>query len=449
VTDYTRLSVHGSLRRAEVVVPTDEPVGAVLPRLIELLDEPTGTVARPLTLVGADGEPVDIAQSPQQQGLLDGASLRLVRLDAAPPPPLVIDVTDAAADAHGARADRWGARARLGVGFTAIGAAAAVAGLAVPLLSAGALVAAHATALAVLLAAAIGFGLGRLVRVSGAFTAAAAGLALPLALDAGRLATLGGLADVAVLIAVAGGLLALGIVLLLGVGVGLRRRGALAGGAIDIVLSALLLVPLTLGMSADGAAAVTGTVAAFLTGLLPWVSLSAAGLTGLDQRVADGEPLPRARAAAAIDDAYGALTWGVAATAASLAVTGAALVFAQSVWSVLLATALALVAALRTRAFPLVAQGALLWASVAVIALAALPGLLTAPGTAWLAVAAASALAVLVGVAVLVRPRPHQRARLRSLGNVVELIAVVALLPLVVGVFGIYTDLLALFGGGA
>lgn len=450
MTDYTRLSVHGSTRRAEVVVPTDEPVGSVLPRLIELLDEPSGTVARPLTLVGADGEPLDIAQSPQQQGLLDGTALRLVRLDAAPPPPLVIDVTDAAADALSARRDRWGERPRLAVALTAIGIATAAAGIAIPFADAGPLLAVHAGALVVLLAAAIGFGLGRMPRLAAVFTAGAAGLALPITVDAARLSVTGGLlVSVAPVIGAAAALVALGLVLLLGVGVGLRRRGAVAGGIIGVVLGGLLLVQLVLGMPAVDAAAITGTVAAFLTGLLPWVSLSAAGLTGLDQRVGDGEPLPRSRAAASIDDAYSALTWGVAATAAALAVSGVVLVLSRSLWPALLATAFALVAALRTRAFPLSGQIALLWAAVGVMALTALPAIGATAATAWIAVAATLLLAAVIAVAALVRPRPHQRARLRSLGNVLELIAVVALIPLVLGVFDIYADLLALFGGGA
>jgi type VII secretion integral membrane protein EccD len=449
VTDYTRLSVHGSMRRAEVVVPTDEPVGTVLPRLIELLDEPSGTVARPLTLVGADGEPLDIAQSPQQQGLLDGTALRLVRLDAAPPPPLVIDVTDAAADALSARRDRWGERPRLAVALTAIGIATAAAGSAVPFADAGPLLAAHAGALVVVLATAIGFGLGRMPRLAAVFTAGAAGLALPITFDAARLAVNGGLSSVAPVLAAATALVTLGLVLLLGVGAGLRRRGAVPGGVIGVVLGGILVLQLVLGMPAVDAAAITGTVAAFLTGLLPWVSLSAAGLTGLDQRVGDGEPLPRARAAASIDDAYSALTWGVAATAAALAVSGVVLVLARSLWPALLATAFALVAALRTRAFPLSGQIAILWGVVGVIALTALPALGATYVTAWIAVAAALVLAAVIAAAALVRPRPHQRARLRSLGNVVELVAVVALIPLVLGVFDIYADLLALFGGGA
>ena len=39
MSPYTRLTVAGSTRRAEVVVSSDEPLGAVLPRLLDLLGE--------------------------------------------------------------------------------------------------------------------------------------------------------------------------------------------------------------------------------------------------------------------------------------------------------------------------------------------------------------------------------------------------------------------------
>ncbi len=130
---YTRLTVAGSARRSDVVVSSAEPLGAALPRLLDLLGETGGTVSRPLTLVAPDGEQLDIARSPQQLDLADGTLLRLVRLDAAPPPPVVIDVTDAAADAHDARPDRWDARARAIAGGTAIALAFAAAGSLAPI----------------------------------------------------------------------------------------------------------------------------------------------------------------------------------------------------------------------------------------------------------------------------------------------------------------------------
>jgi type VII secretion integral membrane protein EccD len=449
VSIYTRLTVAGSMRRSEVVVPSAEPLGAALPRLLDLLGETGGTVSLPLTLVAADGEQIDTARSPQQLDLTDGTLLRLVRLDAAPPPPVVIDVTDAAADAHDARRDRWDARARRSAGATGIALAFAAAGSLAPM--GGPVVAAVVllAATVVLLAGATGLGLGGLRGVSACFSAAAAGLAVPLGMAALTAAQAGGYAaDRALLLAAGVVIAAASTVVLLGLGVALRRAGAAAGGALGASLAGLLIILLLTGVGTAAAAALAGTVAAFATGPLPWIALSAAGLTDLDRRVAQGEHLDRPRAFASIDDAYSALTWSVAGVAAVLAVTGVALVLADEQWNGLLALAFALVAALRSRAFPLRAQGWALWATVASIAVTAVVTQLSG-GLGWLGAAVAVAAAVLVAFAVLVSPRDHTRARLRGLGNTVETLAVVSLLPLLLGALGIYAELLGMFGGGS
>jgi hypothetical protein len=449
VSIYTRLTVAGAARRAEVVVASAEPLGAAVPRLLDLLGETDGTVARPLTLVAPDGEQIDIARSPQQLELGDGTLLRLVRLDAAPPPPVVIDVTDAAADAHGARADRWDDRARAVAGGTGIALAFAAAGSLAPWGAPPSAAIALLAATVVLLGVATGLGLGGLRRISACVSAAAAGLTLPLGAAASAAASAGEYSPASsILIGLSVVLATASTVVLLGVGVARRRSGAAAGGALGAVLSSVLLVLLLAGVDAAASAAIAGTLAAFATGPLPWVALSAAGLTDLDQRVAGGEKLARSEAFTSIEDAYSALTWSVASVAAVLGVTGVALVFADELWSGLLALSFALVAALRTRAFPLRIHGWLLWASVGAIALAGLVlGLGGALG--WVGAAAAVIAAVLIAAAILVQPRAHVRARLRGLGNVVEMLAVVALLPLLLGALGVYTELLAMFGGGS
>lgn len=445
MTIYTRLTVAGSERRAEVVVPSGEPVGAAIPRLLDLLGETAGTVARPLAVIAPDGEQIDIALTPQQLDLADGTLVRLVRLDAAPPPPVVIDVTDAAADAHDARPDRWDDRARTIAGGTGIAAAFAIAGWLSPWSSPTLAAFALLGAAVVLAAIATGLGLGGLRRLSTCVSAAAAGLALPVgSATAGALAS----GPSALLAGIAAALATASTVALLGVGVAHRRRGAASGGALGAVLSSLLLGLLLAGVDAVAASAITGVVAAFATGPLPWIALSSAGLTDLDQRAADGAPPARPRAFAAIDEAYAALTWSVAAVASVLGVTGVALALSGTIWTELLALAFFLVAALRTRAFPLRWQGWLLWAAAGVIAAAALTVLLVG-GLGWIGAGVAVVVAALIATMVLVRPRPHVRARLRGLGNIVETLAVVSLIPLLVGALGIYAELLGMFGGGS
>ena len=444
---YTRLTVAGSERRAEVVVPSGEPVGAAIPRLLDLLGETAGTVARPLAVIAPDGEQIDIALTPQQLDLSDGTLVRLVRLDAAPPPPVVIDVTDAAADAHDARPDRWDDRARTIAGASGIAGAFAVAGWLSPW-SSPALAAFALLATAVVLAAiATGLGLGGLRRLSTCVAAAAAGLALPVgSATIGALSSTGHATDASILAGIAAALATGATVALLGVGVAHRRRGAAAGGALGAVLASILLGLLLAGVDAVSASAVAGVVAAFATGPLPWIALSSAGLTDLDQRAAAGSPPARPRAFAAIDEAYAALTWSVGAVASVLGVTGVVLALSGTIWTELLALAFFLVAALRTRAFPLRWQGWLLWAAAGAIAAAGLTVLLVGGGG-WIGAGVAVVVAALIATMVLVRPRPHVRARLRGLGNVLETLAVVALLPLLVGTLGIYAELLGMFGG--
>jgi uncharacterized membrane protein len=54
-------------------------------------------------------------------------------------------------------------------------------------------------------------------------------------------------------------------------------------------------------------------------------------------------------------------------------------------------------------------------------------------------------LMVLVVIMVLARPAAHQRAFLRRVGNALETLAVIALIPLLLGMFGIFSDLLEAF----
>uniref|UniRef100_UPI0037DC6F01 hypothetical protein n=1 Tax=uncultured Microbacterium sp. TaxID=191216 RepID=UPI0037DC6F01 len=292
-----------------------------------------------------------------------------------------------------------------------------------------------------------GLGLGGLRRLSACVTAAAAGLALPVGSATTAALTSHGFVGAAPLMGGVAAALATGFtVALLGAGVAHRRRGAASGGALGAELSSLLLGLVLGGVDAVAAAAVTGVIAAFATGPLPWIALSAAGLTDLDQRAADGAPPARSRAFAAIDEAYAALTWSVGAVASVLGVAGVALAFSGTVWTELLALAFFLVAALRTRAFPLRRQGWLLWTAAGAIAVAGLTVLLSG-GLGWVGAGVAIVLAALIATMVLVRPRPHVRARLRGLGNVVETLAVVSLVPLLVGALGVYADLLGMFGG--
>ncbi len=112
MTEFTRLTVIGSARKADLVVPNDEAVSGLMPRLMDLLDEPTGSVVRPLTLVRSTGEQLDVALTIADQQVSDGELLRLVRSDDAPPPPEVADVTDVLGETLRDRSGLWSRFAR-------------------------------------------------------------------------------------------------------------------------------------------------------------------------------------------------------------------------------------------------------------------------------------------------------------------------------------------------
>jgi hypothetical protein len=102
-----------------------------------------------------------------------------------------------------------------------------------------------------------------------------------------------------------------------------------------------------------------------------------------------------------------------------------------------------MVTALRTRAFPLAVQQMALWSAVLAGLLGGLLGQSRLGEPLLVGILAGSA--ALVMIMVLARPAAHQRAFLRRVGNVVEALAVVALIPLLLGMFGIFSDLLRAF----
>lgn len=438
MTDYTRVTVLGAARKAELVVPNDIAMAGLLPDLLEMLEERGGSASRPLSLVRTTGEQVDLALSASDQGLDDGAILRLVRQEEAPPPPEIADVTDVLAERRATRGlwsrDWLHATAAVGVGVLGLigglGVSALDTALSLPLLGGllGALVAVAVVAgrfrgrWVALAATAVALGL----------TPATAGVAIE-AMDAATAPTLAG--AVAVLLA--------WLVLFLGIGVGLGDRPALWGSLLGIGLAALAGALAVTPWAPTGIAGVVATVAVVACGVLPWYALSLSGLTGLDDEVVEGRPRRRETVLVTVDAAYRTLSWSVAAVAVAIAGSGAVLLSSGDPWAVGLGAAAIVVTALRTRAVPLTVQVVLLWGAVLVAVSAALASspLLEDWGRGAVALALAAGCAVAAGL----RPPEHQRASLRRFGNAIETVAVVAILPLLLGVHGVYADLLEAF----
>lgn len=440
MTEYTRLHVAGSVGRAELVVPDDQPLGAVMPQLLQMLAEPTPSVERALTLVTGSGVEVDITRSPAELALGDGTMLRLTRVDAAPPPPVVIDVADSTAERHDDRRDRWNDRARVLTAAVAVGVFVAV-GLALLPLPAEAALWAGISMAAAFLVATVLCGLLGADRISALLTGAAFGTVPSIAVLASAASPRGGVATLTTAILVAA------IVVVLGVGVARRSRAALAGGAIGLALAALQLSMLAVPGTIEQSLTVPLIVALAVCGVLPWVALAGSGLATLDRHVADDGVVSRAATRSTIDAAYATLTWGVGAVVAIVALDAAILIANPELWSVLLGTASVVVLAMRTRSFPLIPAQLLLWGGVVVIVCVGAAAHVTSLGVVGLLlIAAVAAITAMLG---LLRPTAHVRARLRGYGNALEMLAVVALVPLALGVWGVYADLLGLFSGPA
>ncbi|MEV7972099.1 EsaB/YukD family protein [Cellulomonas sp. NPDC089187] len=418
---YTRLTVQGAARKADVVLPDDEPVAALLPPLLDLLAEDRSGSGRPVTLTTLLGQQVDLTRTLAEQELAQGTLLRVVRVDQAPPPPEVADVTDVVAEALAERADRW----QPVWGQAAVSAVAAATGwLAVTQLD-------RASATwAVVVATGLGAVLARLRRFGSAWAlaAAASGGAVALApmLDLALPTALTGWAVLGVVAAVVGGL-------------GAGRVSAGLGGLTAVLLSAV--VPVLEPMAGEsGALAVAGVLAVLVLGVLPGVAMTASGLNGLDDRAVEGRRPGRRRVLHAVSETYRGLTWATVAAAGVVAVTGWSLVRGQGVWSTVLGGLLGLLVLLRARVLPLAPQRlALIAAGVAV----AVGWALTRTPE---AVLIGSAVVLLVAVVVSgLRTTGPLAARLRRLASVVELLAVLATVPLVLAMLGVFGDLVGTF----
>ncbi|WP_199831281.1 EsaB/YukD family protein, partial [Streptomyces noursei] len=81
----SRVTLVGERRRADIVLPSDTPIGQLLPDILQLLDD--RAASRPMTrqLITSDGSALPHDSTLASAGVADGAVLRLVRAHSAPP----------------------------------------------------------------------------------------------------------------------------------------------------------------------------------------------------------------------------------------------------------------------------------------------------------------------------------------------------------------------------
>ncbi|MFI6062964.1 type VII secretion integral membrane protein EccD [Streptomyces sp. NPDC051286] len=439
----SRVTLVGERRRADIVLPSDTPIGQLLPDILQLLDD--RAASRPMTrqLITSDGSALPHDSTLSSAEIADGAVLRLVRAHSAPPAPVVHDVTDLVADDLDLQAWRWRPAARrASAGVATVSFAIIAALLARQEFELGALAGALGAVTLVLLAA------GALVARIGQGNL---GLATALLLASGGLGILTAwtAADAydwpgtARLAAVAAALVV--VLLLLGYFSPLGRGGligAMATAAVTVVWEAVAAVQSDLSRLG----AVMAVFSVVLLGLLPRLALMASGLTALDDRRSGGISVSRHQVGNALAATHRGLALATTVTAVSAAAGGWLLTQADkpTVWTMALPSLVALVLLSRARAFPLVAEVVALFAASAVLVVRLVMVWMHHSGGAGpLAVLCAAALLPLLVLAV--QPPEHVQVRLRRMGDLVESIGVVGLFPLAVGAFGLYGQLLNKF----
>ncbi len=451
-TRFTRVTVVGDERQVDVSLPAQQPVLTLVPQLCSLLSLRAERPGSPWTVATIAGGILDPRRTLDDAGITDADVLYLAPPAEAPEPPFVEDVVDEV----GAQLDNasrlsegveWKGTSRV-VGCAALGAAV-LAGLAW-LLALPALDRASAAAALVavgLLAAA----LGRPLRDRGAAWLAGAGaLAWTLA---GW--TLGGLAlgDRAVGeqgVAFTEVAAFRGWTTAAGAGIGLvtfwlagRRWHSLGAAGLALAPPALLAALLDVVLPADRVAAVMVVVALVVAGVAPQLAVANAGLVPLLRTAERGTRVTRSTLVDVVRRGQVVLTGVVPGNALVAAIAVAVLLASGGVAGPALGAVSGLVFALRSRAFTRSAQ---VLPMLAVLAAAATTTAVTLPAKVQLSGRAAVWTTgiglLLVGVAIVGlgvgQLGDVAAARLRRVFDVLEVVAVIAVLPLVLAVFHTY-----------
>ncbi|MFD7511118.1 type VII secretion integral membrane protein EccD [Streptomyces sp. NPDC059853] len=432
------MTLVGDRRRIDLVLPAEDPIGELLPEVLRMLGERPGRTPALRRLVTPDGSVLAQDDTLASAGVRDGAVLRLVREQETPAAPVVHDVTDDVAEDLELRRGRWDASVRA--------------------LSAGGF--ALALVLTAVVLATVWYGADRVggwVVLAAVVAAAGSGpavwsgareLGTALILLGGTLGVYGALVTTwpegnALRLAAVGAAVVVSLALL-GALTPLGRGGLVGAGAVALLVGAWELGAVLAGGARTGV--LLGVISVLALGFLPRFAMMAAGLTRLDDQRSGAVSVSRYRVDTALSATHRGLALATVATAASAAAGGWLAVGEVTGWTVAVTALLGLVLLSRSRAFPLAVEVIALLAAGAVLAVRLIVLWAQTPGQ-----SAAWPLVVLGAVAVaplallVVRPPDHVRVRLRRLMNGVESVAVVALVPVALGAFGVYGRLLGTF----
>lgn len=425
---FTRVSVLGAHRNADVVIPSNAPLDLVMSQIARILGE---DVRQGYTLARTTGGALRTSATLAEEGVEDGTILMLTGVDRTPPSPTVFDLSEATEDVVDNLPDRWvGAVRQRGLAAVA-GVAIAIALLWIPSLTGlhpgfGPLIASLGLVL-----------LGSLLAFFGSH-------------EAGRVLALTGTA-VALLLAVSSTsehryVLIAAIALLAAIGTARRKAGWIAGFVALAAVEGFWLGLLSLTPDPTLAAGVLGTVALLVLGILPQIALASSGVFGAQRRTTE---MRRATADVLVVRAHDVLR--ITALVIGLTIAYAVWTLLSDArtngWGIGLSLALTIGAVLRARSLPLALQKLPLWAvPITAIVAAALRYSAEDPALLWLGLVALGLLAVALLIAAHVSPPEHTIAQLRQIGNSLETMTLVSTIPVLVGQFGLYTQLLKALG---
>jgi type VII secretion integral membrane protein EccD len=456
-TELSRVTLVADRRRMELVLPSHELIGRLLPEVVRLLGDRVAAQPMPRQLVLPDGSVIPQDSTLATHQVPDGAVLRLVRVQDVhsgavvqdiPSAAVVHEVTEEVAEDLDVRAWRWrpaAHRITAGVATVCLAVVAALLARGEDGFSAGTLGA--ALPVAALLLAGGGALTGRLGKRGPATTLLTTGGALAV-LGAWTLADAhdwsGPARAAGVVGAVALTLCLLGRFSPLG-------RGGLVG-AVAVAVTAIgweFVAALQGGAGSAQEQARLGTVLAVASvvalGVLPRVALMAAGLTRWDDQPSVGASVSRHQVTVALAATHRALVLATIVIAVSAAAAGLLVVREPNAWTVTLAGVLAVVLLMRARAFPLVAEVVVLLAAGIALGVRLIALWLDHAASAYGPLAVLAGLAAVPLVVLAVEPPDQVRVRLRRIGDTVESAGVIAMFPLAVGVFGVYGRLLGNF----
>ena len=108
---YSRVTLIGSRRHADVLLPSQTPVGTLLPQVLDLLAEEPAQTPAVRGIYRSSGQQLEPGSTLEESEVLDGETLRVAATTAAPDAPVVYDLHDTVAAETDARG-RWNLRAR-------------------------------------------------------------------------------------------------------------------------------------------------------------------------------------------------------------------------------------------------------------------------------------------------------------------------------------------------